>query len=114
MGGLEADLAQVAQGLWREDAAAVKAAADRVADHPHVIPEQMAAIRAVLENEFAAFAAMDGRVHDAAVALAAAAADSSSPTMDLFDAYVGLQEGCVACHTKFRSSVSEALQQAGG
>lgn len=108
MQGLEEDLAELAHGLWIEDPAVVSAAAHRIAEHPRVPPEQMGAIQSALSTEFSAFVAMDQLVHDAAVALAAAA-DSVRPTPVLFATYMDIQEGCMSCHETFRDRVAKAL-----
>lgn len=112
MQALEADMAGVAHGIWLEDREAVRAAAERVADHPRVTPEQMATIQATLGAEFATFAGMDGEVHGASVALRDQAAEAS--VAELAAGYVRIQQGCVACHAAFRPRVSEALNPPGG
>lgn len=108
MAGLEADLVDVAHGIWIDDANLVSAAATRMADHPTVPPRQMAVIQALLGEEFTAFAQMDRGVHDRAVALKAAA-DAARPLPELFAGYIDIQNGCLACHLVFRDRVSEAL-----
>lgn len=112
MQGLEADMAAGAHGLWIDDREAVRVAASRIADHPHVAPEQMGVIQATLGDEFRDFARLDKVVHDAAVALADAAAGQSGA--DLMPGYIRIQEGCLACHAAFRPRVSEALGAPGG
>lgn len=113
MQGLDADMAAVARALWLEDPSGVGAAATRVADHPRVTPDQMAAIQATLGPDFSAFVEYDHAVHEAAVALAAAAAEGATPT-ELLAGVVSIQEGCVNCHTAFRARVSAALVATGG
>lgn len=112
MQGLEADMAAGAHGLWIEDRASVEAAARRIAEHPRVTPEQMSIIQATLGEGFAAFARHDHDVHDAAVAFAEAAAGAE--VADLLAGYVRIQEGCVSCHSAFRTRVSGALASPGG
>lgn len=108
---LEAELVDVAHGIWVEDPGTVRDAAGRIAAHPRVPPEQMATIRSTLGDEFAAFAAMDGSVHDASVALAGAA-EAGAATAELFAGYQRIQEGCFGCHAVFRARVLEALRGA--
>lgn len=110
MQGLEADMAAAAHGLWIGDRDAVAAAAGRIADHPHVTPEQMGVIQATLGDEFAAFVAHDQGVHGLAVAFAEAATDS---TADLASAYTQVQAGCLACHDAFRDRLLPALSAGG-
>lgn len=113
MSGLERDLTELLHGVWVDDAGIVATAAGRIADHPRVPPEQMSVIQTTLATEFAAFVQMDRAVHDGAVALASAA-DSSRPAAELFAASLGLQEGCFACHARFRPQVIDALTSVGG
>lgn len=110
MRALEEDLAEATHGLWVDDRAVVTSAAGRIADHPRVTAEQMGIIQQTLGEEFPAFAGMDQRVHDGAVALAGAAA-SATPA-ELMIRLVEVQEGCLACHVSFRTRVSEALADA--
>ena len=113
MRGLEAEMAAMAHALWLEDPAAVAAAAARVADHAKVRSEQMGVIQSTLGQEFAAFVHHDQTVHEAAVAVGAAAGAGAAPG-DLLAGVVAVQGGCVACHTAFRARVSAALASAGG
>ncbi len=113
MRGLEADLAAVAHGIWTEDHEAVRTAAKRIAEHPKVIPEQVAAIQAALGGEFPAFVQHDQAVHGAAMDLVEAV-DSSRTTSELFTVFTRVQQGCMSCHSGFRSRVAEALTGANG
>jgi cytochrome c556 len=108
MAGLENDLADVAAGFWIEDTERIASAAQRIAEHPRVPPEQMGRIQLALTDEFPAFAQMDGRVHNAAVALADAA-EASRSMSELFERFIEIQTGCIACHATFRTRVAEAL-----
>lgn len=113
MQGLELEMTSLAHALWLEDPAGVAAAAGRVADHPEVTPEQMAIIQTTLGQEFAAFVHHDHTVHEAALALTAAAGAGAGP-WDLMAGVAAVQEGCVGCHTAFRARVSAALAAGGG
>lgn len=112
MQDLGADMAAAAGGLWVADAGQVAAAAQRIADHPNVSPEDRETIQAVLGREFSAFVAFDQGVHRAAVELAGAAARGSE-IPDLLVLYSRVQEGCVACHEMFRTDVASALATGG-
>ena len=112
MGGLEADLANVAHGIWIADSEIVRAAATRIADHPKVLAEQMGVIQTELGTEFPAFVQQDQAVHGAAVELAEAS-DAIDATAESFEIYLRLQQGCVSCHTAFRARVTEALNAEG-
>ena len=110
MRGLESDLANVAHGIWTRDPEAVRVAAIRIAEHPKVAPEQVSIIRRELEREFVVFAQHDQVVHKTAVDLAAAV-DSSSNLLGLFEIYRRIEQGCMSCHNAFQTRVSEALDE---
>ena len=112
MRGLEADLAAVAHGIWIADHEAVRTAANRIAEHPKVIPEQVAAIQAALGGEFPAFVQQDLAVHGAAMDLIEAV-DASRTTSELFDIFLRAQQGCMSCHSCYRTRVAEALTDTG-
>ena len=112
MRGLEADLAEVAHGLWVEDHEAVGAAASRIAEHPKVTPGQMGTIQTELAAEFPVFVEQDQSVHDAAVGLAKAA-DAAATTAELFGIYLRIQQGCMSYHATFRARVTEVLDDEG-
>lgn len=97
---LEVRMERVHSALWTGDTAALAAAAQAVADHPTAGPAARQRMMAVLGEEAAAFRQHDVRVHDAAAAMAEAAAAG-----DLDAALARLAEverGCVACHRQFR------------
>lgn len=112
MRGLETDLAAVAHGIWIGDHEVVRAAANRIAEHPRVIPEQVAIIQATLGDEFPAFVQQDKVVHDGALDLVEAV-DASRTTSELFSILAGVQQGCMSCHSGFQARVAEALTGAG-
>ena len=112
MRGLETDLAAVAHGIWIGDHEVVRTAASRIAEHPKVIPEQVAAIQSALGDEFPAFVKQDLAVHDAAMDLVEAV-DSSRSTSELFSIFAGVQQGCMSCHSGFQARVAEALTETG-
>jgi len=113
MRALEADLTEVAHGIWTEDHQAVRAGAGRIADHPRVTPRQMGAIQTTLADEFPGFVQQDQAVHNTAVQLVEAV-DAAQATGDLFRIYLRMQQGCMSCHTAFRARVIEALYPEGG
>jgi hypothetical protein len=113
MRGLETDLAAVAHGIWIGDHEVVRTAANRIAEHPRAIPEQVAVIQAALGGEFPAFVQQDLAVHDAAVDLVEAV-DASRTTSELFGIFAVAQQGCMSCHSGFQARVGEALTGAGG
>jgi len=108
MRGLEADLAEVAHGLWTQDPQVVKAAAIRIADHPKVTAEQLLVIKQELGAEIGAFVQFDQVVHNSAIDLATAV-DSASSIVDMFEIYHRVETGCISCHSAFQTRVSDAL-----
>lgn len=108
MAALATDMEDTAMGLWTEDVQAVAEGAGRIADHPRVPPAQMAAVQAVLGQEFGDFVVLDRRVHDRAVELRDQASAGQAPVA-LVSIFVQVAEGCVGCHTTFRERVSSAL-----
>ncbi len=98
-------MAGMQAGLWVEDFTAVAKAAEGIADHPHVGPDEVARIKGVLGPEMVDFVGADKVVHDAAVRLgeAAAAKDLDATLEEL----AATQSGCVSCHTQFRARLAQ-------
>lgn len=109
---LASDMAGVAMGVWLEQPDVVQDAARRVADHPRVPAEQLQAIQATLNQEFADFARHDQQVHDTSLDLIAAVDASASPA-EWLGIVVRIQEGCVACHSAYRSRLVPVLNPSG-
>jgi hypothetical protein len=104
MAGLRADMVRLGDGLWGGDFVAVAAAAEDVADHPQVGAEERLRVQTTLGEEFAAFVALDHRVHDLALGVREAALreDTAAVLTNLGE----LQRGCVACHGAFRDRLA--------
>ena len=116
---LAQDMDALNAALWARDFGALARAATAIAEHPRVSPEEKARVQAVLGSDFAAFAAADRRVHDAAVRTAEAARAPSSD--QVLSELSSLQAGCVACHDAFQdrlrvsaSAEAPALRDAPG
>jgi cytochrome c556 len=94
------DMAGFAQGLWLEDYTEMTARADAIANHPHMSASEVQRIQAELGDEMVAFEEADETVHQAALRMheAAGARDLDA----ILEALSEVQEGCVACHTRFR------------
>ena len=97
------DLNRISDGLWREDYAAVAAAAQAIADHPQPPVEERTRIIGGLGADAGRFRQGDQNVHDAALAIKAAAEQEDSERV--LQHYIGLVEGCMNCHTQFRERV---------
>ena len=111
MRGLETDLAEVAHGLWTQERQTVKSAAMRIAEHPKVTPDQLAAIKEELGSEMGSFAQFDGIVHDTSIELADAV-DAEMGIQELFEIYHRIEVGCISCHATFQTRVSDMLAAA--
>lgn len=108
MQGLESDLADAAHGIWMQDREIVQSAATRIAEHPKVSEEQLAAIKLELGSEMGVFAQYDEIVHSAAVELAESAG-SSENIEELFVVYHRIETGCLNCHSSFQKRISAVL-----
>ena len=107
MVGLGQDMSRISDGLWHEDYEMIRQGARGVADHPRVMPKEMAAIKAALEGRFESFVGFDQLVHHTADELAEAA--EMRDMQRVLDLQSRLQQGCISCHAAFRSEVRQAL-----
>jgi len=97
------DMAGFAQGLWLEDFTEMTARADAIANHPHMSASEVQRIQAELGDEMPAFEEADETVHQAALRLHEAARASDLDA--ILETLSEVQEGCVACHTRFREQL---------
>lgn len=106
--GLQGDMSRIDRGLWVERYDSIAAAARAVADHPAIPPEEAQKIADVLGEDMARFQALDQTVHDLAVRMAEAA--RSQDMEEILDADAALRDGCVECHTAFRTRLREGIR----
>lgn len=92
---------RIQNALWREDYATVAEHARRIAANSGFSPEQQARIVGSPRQATAWFGEADAKVHDSALALAAAA--DSKNALKVVKALGSMQEGCAACHTNYRA-----------
>lgn len=104
MRGLGDDMAIAAGGLWRDDRAAIAEAAERVAGHPNVTPEEREAIQGALADGFADFVKHDQIVHNTAQLLAEQAR-GGAPMAALHATVAEIQQACVSCHDRYRAPI---------
>jgi hypothetical protein len=104
MSGLRGDMIRLSEGLWTGDFRTVAVAAEAVAEHPEVGPEERLRVQTALGGDFPDFVAADRRVHEQAMRVREAALreDTAAVLASLSD----LQHGCIACHTTFRERLS--------
>lgn len=97
---LSVEMAGLSQALWMEDYTAMTRHAMAIAEHPHMLPEEIDRIAGTLGAEMPAFEAADEAVHESAVQLHEAV---EGQRLDELVSTLGeVQEGCVSCHTRFR------------
>jgi len=107
MQDLQSDSALVVEGLLIEDFDTVADAADRIANHPRIPPEQVALVAAELGAEMPKFKQLDTLVHNLALSIGAAAQEGDSASIAAN--YKSMLDGCLACHASYRPRVSEVL-----
>ena len=97
------DLNRISDGMWSEDYAAMAAAAQAIADHPQPPVEERTRIIEGLGADAGSFRQGDQDVHDAALAVKAAAEQKDNE--QVLQRYIELVQGCMGCHTRFRERV---------
>lgn len=107
--GLQGDMDRVSHGLWLEQYDSIAAAARAVADHPAIPPQEGQKIAGVLGDDMARFQAFDRTVHDLAVRMAEAA--DARDMAGVLEADAALRDGCVACHTDFRTRLRDGIRE---
>lgn len=95
----------IAGGLAREDYAVVENAARAIADHPQPPLLEKTRIIGFVGTSMVKYKAYDGKTHDAAMVLAAAA--KSKAGQEAINAFQSLQTGCYDCHSEFRKPFVE-------
>lgn len=107
--GLQGDMSRLSRGLWVERHDSIAAAAQAIADHPAIPPEEAQKIAGVLGDDMARFQALDQTVHDLAIRIVEAA--RAQDTEGVLDADASLRAGCVECHTAFRTRLREGIRE---
>lgn len=107
---LEADTLRLTSALIVQDWPAAATSATAIAEHPKVPMGERARILSAIGTRAADFRKLDGDVHDAATALAEAAAQGEPARARA--AYGEMLDGCISCHQQFRSRV-QALRTEG-
>jgi cytochrome c556 len=110
MQGLRTDASLVLDGLLIDDFDAIANAAEKIADHPKIPPEQVAQVAAELGSEMPAFKQLDTAVHDLSLAIQSAALEKDRGRT--IASYQQMISACLACHATFRQRVSTVLNPA--
>jgi cytochrome c556 len=104
------DVAEIAEGLLREDYDAVERAASRLATHPQPPAEERARIITWLGARAARFRGHDAEANEHAKALAAAARlRQPAPALEAFHK---MQSACMDCHVEFRDALRKQFYPA--
>lgn len=107
MRGLQANTDHIVEGLLTDDFDKVAGAADLIADHPQIPPEQVKLVAAELGAEMPAFKQFDTLVHDLSLVIAAAAREGDRD--QAIRNYHQMLDGCFACHTAYKDRVAAVL-----
>jgi len=107
MRGLQANTDHIVEGLLIDDFDKVAGAADRIADHPQIPPEQVKLVAAELAAEMPTFKQFDTLVHDLSLAIAAAAREGDRDRA--ISNYHQMLDGCFACHAAYKNRVAAVL-----
>lgn len=110
MNELGQNMEKVNAGIWREDFRIISQGADGIANHPKVAPQELTVIKKALGEQIKVFVQFDNLVHQTAVEMRRVAAAQRMDTILVL--YGQLQQGCVSCHSAFRSRVRRALNEA--
>lgn len=97
---LGVDMTSLTHGLMTDDAEMVAHAAETIANHAPIAPEDIERIHDTLGDEMVEFERLDDNVHELSVRLYDAA--ESGDTDQVLTLLNEVQRGCVACHTQFR------------
>jgi|TARA_R110000868_G_scaffold292687_1_gene553214 hypothetical protein len=105
MANLGTEMNTLQSALWLEDYEIIATSAMKIAEHPKVSDAEKVRVKTAMGEDMGAFVAMDKMVHDGAVALSEAATSNDMPKT--LNALAALQRNCVACHSTFRSRLTE-------
>lgn len=99
------DMHTVSLGIWTENYETVYAGAENIVNHPKILKKEREEIAGILGDRMKVFVAFDRMVHDHADSLAEAA--KMRNMQDILHHYTIVQNGCVNCHSNFRTEILE-------
>lgn len=97
---LGSDMVRLTLALVTEDRTALSEAAEAIATHPAIAPEEIERIHGALGAEMVTFEEIDEAVHQASATLRDVA--RTGDLQDVVRQLGEVQSGCVACHAQFR------------
>ena len=103
MGGIGDQMSVIQAALWVEDYARIEGAAKAISAHPNASMSERSRLLSSLGFSFPGFVSADGVTHEAADALAAAAASHKMPAV--LSAFQATTAACVSCHQDYASSL---------
>jgi len=103
---LLADMQTVDQGIYTENYELMAKGADGIANHPKMTQKDKQIIKKTLGKEMKAFVAFDMTVHHHADSMRMAALQEKM--QEVLRHYRVVQQGCVDCHSNYRTRISNA------
>lgn len=100
------DMQTIEIGIWNENYETIWSGAHNIVNHPKIPADQRRELAGILgKQKMKAFAALDMRVHNQADSLAK---DALAQNMnEILKHYSIIQQGCVSCHSNFRTQIIE-------
>ena len=108
MQGLLNDSLILNQGILYKDYSTIEKAAKDIANHPKPGMMTMKKVKADLGSEMGSFKGFDTLVHDIAIKISDAAVRKDIETVK--SSYQELLNGCLSCHTQYKTRVSNLLK----
>jgi cytochrome c556 len=96
----------VDEGIYTEDFAMIEKGGKAIAEHPVMTEKDKKLVKNTLGSAMKRFVSFDMTVHHHADSLAEAARNKKMN--EVLRHYRIVQQGCVDCHTNFRTKISEA------
>lgn len=103
---LLSNIQQVDRGIYTENFTLVEEGAGNIADHPTMTAEDKKLVKGTLGTEMKQFVDYDMTVHHHADSMRMAALQENME--EILHHYRIVQQGCVDCHTAFRSDIMKA------
>lgn len=106
MKGLGDSVDELNRGIFYEDFKVIETAAHKIANHPKP-KTQLPIVIKTLKERMAKFKSFDSKVHDSAAEIVELA--RKQDIKSIMKRHTVIMNNCVACHTQFRSEISQAL-----
>lgn len=100
------DMYKIDEGMYTEDYRKIEEGARSIAGHPVMTDEDKQLVKKTLGDRMGRFVDFDMKVHHHADSIAAAAGNRDMG--EVLRHYRILQQGCIDCHSAFRSEIINA------